>query len=111
MPCQAAAGCGGCQRSAPTGGAAYGMPRNSRVAATVFPRTAPSAVVTTGPWLGLWLWLWLGPGVAVVVQAAVAISTAAAARPPASLIRTYWPIGVTGIVALAWSGRNGLTVL
>src|SRR6478672_9578103 len=113
MPDQGFGGCGGRQRSAPTGGAAYGMPRNSRVAVTVFPRTAPSAVVTTGPWLGLWLWLWLwlGPGVAVVVQAAAAISTAAAARPPASLIRTYWPIGVTGIVALAWSGRNGLTVL
>src|SRR5690242_19831929 len=48
-PCQGAGGFGGCQRSAPTGGAAYGMPRYSSVAATAFPRTAPSAVATTRP--------------------------------------------------------------
>src|SRR5450432_2539730 len=48
-PDQGLGGCGGCQRSGPTGGAAYWMPRNSSVAATVLPRTAPSAVPTTSP--------------------------------------------------------------
>src|SRR5580692_4941116 len=48
-PDQLAAGCGGCQRSAPTGGAAYGMPRNSSTAPLATPRTAPLAVPATGP--------------------------------------------------------------
>src|ERR1039458_7816099 len=48
-PGQGAAGCGGRQRSGPTGGAAYGMPRNSSVVPMVSPPTAPSAVATTGP--------------------------------------------------------------
>src|SRR5580658_6480753 len=48
-PDQLAAGCGGCHRSAPTGGAAYGMPRNSSTAPLARPRTAPSAVTATGP--------------------------------------------------------------
>src|SRR5580658_2559705 len=48
-PDQLAAGCGGCHRSAPTGGAAYGMPRNSLTAPLATPRTAPFAVATTGP--------------------------------------------------------------
>src|ERR1700729_527158 len=48
-PAQLAAGCGGCHRSAPTGGAAYGMPRNSSTAPLATPRTAPLAVPTTGP--------------------------------------------------------------
>ena len=48
-PGQGLGSCGGRQRSAPTGGAAYGMPRNWSVAATAFPRTAPSAVATTRP--------------------------------------------------------------
>src|SRR5690348_8736939 len=115
MPCQGAGGRGGCQRSAPTGGAAYGMPRNSSVAATAVPRTEPPAVATTRPvpglWLALcpWLGLWLWPAVAVV-HAAAAISTVAAAAPAASLVRTRCPIG---IAALTWSvGRqNSLTVL
>src|SRR5712692_10111610 len=49
MPGQLAAGCGGRQRSAPTGGAAYGMPRNSSTAPFARPRTAPLAVPTDGP--------------------------------------------------------------
>src|SRR5687767_13866578 len=40
MPCQLAAGCGGFQRSAPTGGAANGMPLNA-----VTPATLPDAPV------------------------------------------------------------------
>src|SRR5215471_3935602 len=48
-PDQLAAGCGGCQRSAPTGGAAYGMPRNSLTAPLARPRTAPLSVPVTGP--------------------------------------------------------------
>src|ERR1700759_3215395 len=48
-PGQGAAGRGGCQRSAPTGGAAYGMPRNSSVAATVLPRMVPAAVEKVRP--------------------------------------------------------------
>src|ERR1043165_9745282 len=48
-PCQGLGACGGRQRSAPTGGAAYGMPRNSSVAATAFTRTVPLAVATTRP--------------------------------------------------------------
>src|ERR1700722_2445366 len=47
-PGQLAAGWGGCHRSAPTGGAAYGMPRNSSAAPLARPRTAPLAVLTTG---------------------------------------------------------------
>ena len=48
-PLQRAAGCGGRQRSEPTGGAAYGIPRNSSAAPVDMPRTAPPAVATTGP--------------------------------------------------------------
>ncbi len=54
-PDQLAAGCGGCHRSGPTGGAAYGMPRNSSTAPSARPRTAPLAVTVTGPpaaWFG-----------------------------------------------------------
>src|SRR5262249_23230606 len=102
-------GRGGRQRSAPTGGAAYGMPRNSPAAATTFPRTAPPAVVTTRPvpWLWLWLslWLWLGPAVAVG-HAAPAVRTAAAPAPAANLARTRCPIGIARIAALTWSGAE-----
>src|SRR5579864_9447175 len=48
-PDQLAAGCGGCQRSAPTGGAAYGMPRISSTAPLATPWSAPLAVPATGP--------------------------------------------------------------
>src|SRR5215472_3646682 len=48
-PDQLAAGCGGRQRSAPTGGAAYGIPRNSSTAPFATPRTGPLAVPVTGP--------------------------------------------------------------
>ena len=47
-PVHGAAGCGGRQRSAPTGGAAYGMPRYSSVAPAVMPCTQPSAVSARG---------------------------------------------------------------
>src|SRR5436309_3387352 len=84
------------QRRAPTGGAAYGMPRNSFVAATVRPRTVPPAVATTrgvtGFVLALGPALLPAPEVAVaLVHAAAAISTAVAAAPAASPVRTRCP--------------------
>ena len=107
VPCQGAAGRGGCQRSAPTGGAAYGMPRNSSPAAAALPRTAPSAVATTETvpwfWLALLLALLLALGVAVaLVHAAAVISTAVAAAPAASPVRMRCPIGIARIAALTW---------
>src|SRR6266567_3125722 len=116
MPVHGAAGRGGRQRSAPTGGAAYGMPRNSSPAATAWPRTAPSAVATTGRVAWFWPALLGVPGVAVaVVHAAAAVSTTVAAAPAASPVRTRRPIGFARIVALTCSslfeGQNSLTVL
>ncbi len=46
-PFQGADGCGSCQRSSPTGGAAYGILWNFRTPSTVEPRTAPPSVGTT----------------------------------------------------------------
>src|SRR5216683_2750157 len=46
-PRQRAAGRGGRHLSAPVGGAAYGMPMNSRASAVSMPRTAPVSVRTT----------------------------------------------------------------
>src|SRR5262249_49096844 len=49
-PVHAAARCGGFHRSAPTGGAANGMPWNDRRGARRLPRTSPPPVRTrTGP--------------------------------------------------------------
>src|SRR5690242_5879232 len=108
--CQGAGGFGGCQRSAPTGGAAYGMPRYSSVAATAFPRTAPSAVVTTRPPLLTALPADVRPGLAVepavavaLVHAAAVISTAATAAPLVSLVRTRCLAGIARIAASASS--------
>jgi hypothetical protein len=42
---QAAAGCGGFQRESPTGGAAYGMPRNLYMVSVSDPFTVPLSVV------------------------------------------------------------------
>src|ERR1700679_2510212 len=86
-PRQGAAGLGGCQRSAPTGGAAYGMPRYSAVAPAIFPRTEPSAVRTTRARLELW------PGEAGDA-AAQAVSVAEARRATAVIrIRVLKPMG------------------
>src|SRR5215469_6839577 len=46
---QGAGGCGGCQRSAPTGGAAYGMPSHWTTPPLTMPHTGPAAVVTVVP--------------------------------------------------------------
>src|SRR4051794_15912738 len=46
---QAAAGSGGCQRRAPTGGAAYGIPSHSLTPLTVIPHTGPRFVGTSVP--------------------------------------------------------------
>ena len=46
-PVHGATGCGACHRSAPTGGAAYGTPRNARTPSAFFvPSTAPASVLT-----------------------------------------------------------------
>jgi len=47
-PLQGAAGCGGFQRSAPTGGAAYGTPVKSSTPAVSTPSSAPVSIVTRG---------------------------------------------------------------
>src|SRR5271165_4531464 len=47
MPFHRGAGCGGRHRRAPAGGAAYGMPKNSRTLRAYSPRTAPLSVRTT----------------------------------------------------------------
>ena len=46
-PSQAAAGCGAANRSAPTGGAANGMPRKTARPASPLPRTRPAATFTS----------------------------------------------------------------
>src|SRR4051812_8801470 len=48
-PAHLVAGRGGCHRSVPPGGAAYGMPRNSSTGPFATPRTVPLAVRTTSP--------------------------------------------------------------
>src|SRR5580700_9990776 len=84
-PDQLAAGCGGCQRSAPTGGAAYGMPRNSSTAPLATPRTAPFAVPVTGP-----------PVLALTAGAAA--TRAPRVRPAtASRVPTRHPVHITDI--------------
>src|SRR5215831_16261823 len=72
-PDQLAEGCGGCHRSAPTGGVAYGMPRNSSTAPTVSPRTGPLAVPLTGP---------PGPAAACLARVFALATGAAATRTP-----------------------------
>src|SRR5215472_840073 len=87
-PCQLAAGCGGCHRSAPTGGAAYGMPRNSSTAPLATPRTGPLAVPLTGPALALALALALAAGAAATRAPRVTPATASRvrARQPAHVL-------------------------
>jgi hypothetical protein len=86
------------------------MPRNSSVAATVLPRTAPPAVETLRPPLraafppepGLEVEVGLVWAVALV-QAAAVISTATTAAPLASPVRTRCLVGIARIVAFASS--------
>src|SRR5689334_21871093 len=49
-PCHREAGCGGCQRRSPTGGAAYGTPRNELTPADEAPRSSPESTRTSGAW-------------------------------------------------------------
>src|SRR6516225_8258313 len=89
-PDQLAAGCGDCHRNAPTGGAAYGMPRNSLTAPLGRPRTAPSTVPTTGPAPGPAP----GPLAAASPPRALALTAGAAATrapraAPATASRVY----------------------
>src|SRR5215468_5325675 len=74
-PDQLTEGCGGCHRNAPTGGVAYGMPRNSFTAPTVSPRTGPLAVPVTGP-----------PGPAAACPARVFALAKSATRPLTRLV-------------------------
>src|SRR5580704_10331754 len=93
-PDQLAAGCGGCHRRAPTGGAAYGMPRNSSAAPLARPRTAPLAVPTTGP---------LAPAAARPPRVLAPTAGATATRPPrvtqatASRVHARHPVQVMNI--------------
>jgi hypothetical protein len=47
IPFHGAGGFGGCQRSAPTGGAAKGMPLNTLMPSCAYPFTLPNRVVAT----------------------------------------------------------------
>src|ERR1700733_5220243 len=91
-PDQLAAGCGGCHRSAPTGGAAYGMPRNSSTAPLARPRTPPLAGAPNGP-----------PAAACPPRVLAPTAGAAAARAPrvtpatAIRVRTRHPAQVIHI--------------
>src|SRR6516164_3494064 len=77
-PDQRLAGCGGCHRSAPTGGAAYGMPRNSLTAPFARPRTGPLVVSTTGPAAAAC------PPVVLALTAGAAATTAPRVTPAAA---------------------------
>jgi hypothetical protein len=90
------------------------MPRNWSVAATAFPRTAPSAVATVRPPLVVVLLVALPPElrpglevglmVAVaLVHAAAVISTAATAAPLTSPVRTRCLVSIARIAASASS--------
>src|SRR5882757_11401059 len=93
-PGQLAAGCGGRHRSAPTGGAAYGMPRNSSAAPLARPRTAPLAVPTTGP-LALAA---AGPPRVLALTAGAAATRAPRVTPAtASGVRARHPVQVLNI--------------
>ena len=48
-PSHFAGATGGFQRRSPTGGAAYGIPRNTRTAPSTLPSAIPEAVFTCGP--------------------------------------------------------------
>src|SRR5690349_7505657 len=61
-PLQAGAGRGGRQRTPPTGGAAYGMPRKPTTAPPPAPRSSPVWTRTTGAWLAPGGPAWLAPG-------------------------------------------------
>src|SRR5262249_36601607 len=47
-PSHAAGGRGAASRASPTGGAAYGIPRNADVPSSTWPRTTPLLVLTSG---------------------------------------------------------------
>ena len=50
LPFQSSIGCGGCQRSSPTGGSAYGMERNCEVpSGSQEPRAGPRGGLITPP--------------------------------------------------------------
>jgi len=72
-PLQHAAGCGGFHRKSPTGGAAYGMPRNAVDPPLVAPTTAPDSTTTL-----------FGLGVESTVQPAVSIGASFVVSAPAS---------------------------
>jgi hypothetical protein len=65
-PSHGTAGCGGRQRSAPSGGAAKGMPRNRREPPSISPWTSPSASAMRVP-------CWIGTLVAVAVGVVVGV--------------------------------------
>ena len=102
-------GCGGCQRSWPTGGAAYGMPSHwlKLVLATIpvaevpagyeMPQTGPLVVTTVVPELQAEAWAALATGLATVFPVA--------RLEPAS---TAMPAVAASTVATAASRRDGI---
>src|SRR6185436_7346206 len=86
-PSHGTAGCGGRQRSAPSGGAAKGILRNRREPPSISPWTSPSAsamrvpcwigrlvAVAVGVVVGVLLTVAVGGSVAVTVGGAVAVA-------------------------------------
>src|ERR1700722_18738251 len=107
IPVQGAAGCGGRQRSGPTGGAAYGMPRNASVRPAIVPRRVPPVVVTISPVRGL-----LGAAGAALAPATRAPAarkvSAMATTPSRTLVRVlpYFAMSVSHFLALASSRES-----
>src|SRR5580658_2522253 len=101
-PDQLAAGCGGCHRSGPTGGAAYGMPRNSSTAPLARPRTAPLAVAASGP-------LAACPPRVLALTAGAAATRAPRVTPATAIrVRARHPAQIMDIqVSLRLRGRTG----
>src|SRR6266851_251384 len=76
MPVHGAAGRGGRHRRTPTGGAAYGRPKNSRALPAYSPRAAPLSVCTTSG---------AGPPEACAAAARTAVTERAVAAPVLAL--------------------------
>jgi hypothetical protein len=96
-PVQCAGGSGACQRSAPAGGAAYGMPRNSRIPPATSPRTAPDCVVATSPPAAAVAPAGAGPADVAQPASAPAAITPHAITPAAIRARSRPPVAFLGI--------------
>jgi hypothetical protein len=96
---QAAAGWGGIQRRLPTGGAAYGIPKNSRMVEVPVPATTPLSVVTI---------IWV---VVVVLAVFVALDDPPphpASANSASINVTKWPGKLCFRISEQFNGVQGV---